>query len=203
MHRYFLGLSRAMAIAGGFVLSLLVAIVVISIVGRELNGFLHDDFMQTYMSGFANWMLDAHLPGLWGPIELGPINGDYELVEAGMAFTIFAFLPLAQITGSHASVDIFVSWLPESADRVLTMLIEILFAIVLVVVAWQLWLGTLSKMDRGQTTFLLQFPLWWPYALSVVGAVVAAVVAVYMALVRIYEVATKRHVVPAGEGAEH
>jgi len=31
-------------------------------------------------------------------IGIGPINGDYELVEAGIAFSIFAFLPLTQIT---------------------------------------------------------------------------------------------------------
>ena len=32
---------------------------------------------------------------------------DYELVEAGVAFAIFAFIPLCQIYGSHATVDIF------------------------------------------------------------------------------------------------
>ncbi len=203
MHRFFLGLSKAMAIAGGFVLSLLVAIIVISILGREANGFLHGDFMQANMKGFADWLLAIQLPGIWGPIKIGPVTGDYELVEAGMAFTIFAFLPLAQITGSHASVDIFTSWLPDRSERVLTMLIDLLFAIVLVIIAIQLWEGMAAKQHRHQITLLLQFPVWWGYAVSMVGAAIAATVSVYMALVRIYEVVTGHHIVPAAEGAEH
>ncbi|GGD27064.1 hypothetical protein GCM10011358_09240 [Sinisalibacter lacisalsi] len=203
MHRFFLGLSRLMAIIGGFVLTALVAIVVLSILGRELNAILHNDLFQNHAKGFADWALGIQLPGIWGPIKLGPFNGDYELVEAGIAFSIFSFLPLAQITGAHASVDIFTSWLPERADRVLTTVIEIVFAIVLVIIALQLWEGTQDKFNRGQTTFLLQVPIWWGYAASLLGAVMAAVVAIYLALARIAELLLGRRIAPVGEGAEH
>lgn len=203
MHRFFLSLSKWMAILGGFVLSALVAIVVLSILGRELNAALHNDFFQTNMKGLADWMLAVELPGIWGPIKLGPFNGDYELVEAGMAFTIFAFLPLTQISSGHATVDIFTSWMPERADRVLTTVIDVVFAVVLVIIAVQLWQGTVNKHDRGQTTFLLQFPLWWAYAASLVGAIMAAIVSVYLALLRIAELATGRRFASAGEGASH
>ena len=50
-------------------------------------------------------------------IGIGPINGDYELVEAGIAFSIFAFLPLTQITAGHATVDIFTNSLPPKIQR--------------------------------------------------------------------------------------
>ncbi len=203
MHRFFLGLSRLMAIIGGFVLTALVAIVVLSILGRELNAILHNDLFQNHAKGFADWALGIQLPGIWGPIKLGPFNGDYELVEAGIAFSIFSFLPLAQITGAHASVDIFTSWLPERADRVLTTVIEIVFAIVLVIIALQLWEGAQDKFNRGQTTFLLQVPIWWGYAASLLGAVMAAVVAIYLALARIAELLLGRRIAPVGEGAEH
>lgn len=203
MHRFFLGLARLMAVIGGFVLSFIVAMVVMSILGRELNSFLHGDFAQGTFKGLADWLLGVQLPGLWGPIKLGPVNGDYEMVEAGIAFAIFSFLPLAQMTGAHATVDVFTSFLPEAPNRVLTAIAEVLFAIVLVIIAVQLWDGTLSKFDRGQTTFLLQFPIWWAYAASLVGAVIAAVVSVYMAGVRIFELFSGRHVAPVGEGAEH
>ena len=156
MHRFFLGLSKLMAIAGGFVLSILVAIVVLSIIGREFNAFLHGDFAQGSFKGLADWMLGVQLPGIWGAIKLGPVNGDYEIVEAGIAFAIFSFLPLAQITGAHATVDVFTSFLPERPNRFLTAAAELLFAAVLVIIAVQLWQGTLSKFERHQTTFLLQ-----------------------------------------------
>lgn len=192
-----------MAIIGGVVLSSLVAMVVLSIIGRELNSLLHNDFFQNFAKGFADWLLGIQLPGLWGSIKLGPVNGDYELVEAGIAFAIFSFLPLAQMTGAHASVDIFTSWLPDRADRVLTMVIDIVFAVVLVIIALQLWEGTQDKFNRGQTTFLLQVPIWWGYAASLFGAVLAAVVSVYLALARIAELLLGRSIAPVGEGAEH
>lgn len=203
MHRFFLAVSRLMAILGGFVLSIIVAMVVLSILGRELNAFLHGDFAQASFKGLADWLLAVRLPGVWGDIKLGPVNGDYEIVEAGVAFAIFSFLPLAQITGAHATVDVFTSFLPERANRALVAISEVLFALVLVIIAVQLWQGTQNKFSRGQTTFLLQFPLWWSYALSLFGAIFAAIVAVYVAALRLVEVVTGRNHPLAAEGAEH
>ncbi|RME18402.1 MAG: TRAP transporter small permease [Alphaproteobacteria bacterium] len=203
MHRFFLGLSKLMAIIGGAVLSALVALVVLSIVGREINALLHSDFAQTHMKGLADWLLALALPGPWGPISIGPVNGDYELVEAGMAFTIFAFLPLAQMSGSHATVDVFTSMMSERTNRVLRAISEVAFAVVLVIIAIQLLKGTESKMHRHQTTFLLQFPVWWAYAASLVGASVAAVVSIYTAIVRVAEMVTGHEIMPHGEGAGH
>ncbi len=203
MHRFFLVLSRGMAYVGGAVLSALIGIIVLSILGRELNGLLHADLIQNSMKGLADWLLGIRIPGVWGDIKIGPFNGDYEIVEAGMAFAIFSFLPLAHINGAHATVDIFTQNFSERQNRILTLVIDVVFAVVLVIIAVQLYQGAVSKFERGQTTFLLQFPVWWAYALSLVGAVIAAVVSVYLALMRIAEAVTGRHLVPTGEGAEH
>lgn len=182
-----------MAILGGIVLSVIILMVCLSIIGRTLNSFLHSGFAEMLMGGFAQTLID------WG---IGPINGDYELLEAGVAFCIFAFLPLTQITAGHATVDIFTNGLPKGIQKVLFTLIEIVFAAVLVMLAWQLMHGMLDKMDRGQTTFLLQFPVWWAYALSLVGATGAAIVGVYTALARVYQLFTG-NILIVDEGAEH
>ena len=134
---------------------------------------------------------------------IGAIPGDFELVEAGMAFCIFAFLPFCTVTGGHASVDVFTNFLPRTANRVLEVLISILFAVVLVVIAVQLEQGMARKISSGQTTLLLQFPVWWAYAISLAGAVVTAVIGVYMAFVRIYELMTGRVIAPNAVGADH
>ncbi|MEL7089790.1 MAG: TRAP transporter small permease, partial [Planctomycetota bacterium] len=134
---------------------------------------------------------------------VGPINGDFEIVEAGMAFTIFAFIPLCQLKGAHAVVDVFTSALPLGVNRVLRMLAEAVFAGVMLLIAWQLLQGTISKMNSGQTTFLLEFPVWWSYAASVVAAFVAAVMACYVAAMRAVEVATGRSVLPDEAEAGH
>ncbi|MCR9122379.1 MAG: TRAP transporter small permease [Phyllobacteriaceae bacterium] len=194
MYRFFFGISRLMAVVGGFVLSALIVMVCVSIIGRSLNGFLHADMVQAIVPGLANWLLE---------LGIGPVNGDFELVEAGIAFAIFAFLPYCQITSGHATVAIFTDWLPERPQQFLRMVIEILFAVVLVVIAVQLKEGMDSRIRSGQTTFLLQFPIWWAYALSLAGAAIAACVAVYMAIVRSVEAFTGSVLIADDLGAEH
>lgn len=194
MHRFFLKLSQVMAYLGGLMLVGLIVLICLSIVGRSMNGVLHSDLIEGFMPGLATAIL---------ALGVGPVNGDFELIEAGVAFSIFAFLPLCQITGGHASVDIFTSKLSDGANRVLRTLTEIVFAAVLVLIAVQLFAGLLSKMDSGQTTLLLEFPVWWSYALSLTGAVVAAVVAVYLAVMRIMELLQGQDILPADLGADH
>ena len=166
-----------MAICGGLVLTLLIVLICISVIGRSLNGLLHG-WIGSVMPGLSAWALD---------LGVGPINGDFELVEAGVAFAIFAFLPLCQISAGHASVDIFTAKLPMRINRVLQLGIDVIFAIVLIAIAYQLYNGMLSKQSYGDTTFLLQFPIWWAYAASLSGAVLTAVIAFYVAGIRAVE----------------
>ena len=120
-------------------------------------------------------------------LGVGPINGDFELVEAGVAFAIFAFLPLCQISAGHASVDIFTAKLPTRINRVLQFGVDVIFAVVLIAIAYQLYNGMLSKQSYGDTTFLLQFPIWWAYAASLAGSILTAVIAFYVAGIRAVE----------------
>ncbi len=190
---FMMALARFMAILGGLVLSALILLTCVSILGRQLNGFLHSDFMERVAPGFAEWALN---------MGVGPVMGDFELVEAGVAFAIFAFIPFCQITAGHASVNIFTNFLPLRANRFLTMVIEIVFAAVLVLIAWRLYEGMMSKRGFGETTFLLQFPVWWAYAASLVGAVTAAIVGIYMGAVRVFEFLTGRIIILDGTEAE-
>jgi len=194
MYAFFLKLSHFMAYLGGLMLSALIILTCLSVVGREGNEILHAPFFETYMAGLANWMLN---------LGLGPINGDFELIEAGVAFAIFAFLPLCQISGAHATVDIFTSQMSGRTNRNLRLVTDIVFAAVLVLIAVQLFGGLQSKMRSGQTTFLIEFPVWWAYALSMLGAGVAAIVAVYMAAMRIAEATTGQPILPPDLGADH
>lgn len=191
MHALMMRLARFMAVLGGVVLTALIILVCLSVIGRGLNGFLHGGFAESVFPEIAKWLLD---------LGVGPLNGDFELVEAGVAFSIFAFIPWCQITSGHATVDIFTSKFPMRVQRFLAGVTEIVFAAVLVLIAWRLMDGMQSKMRYGETTFLLQFPVWWAYAASLFGATAAAVVGVYMAIVRTMESLTGRQIVPAHSG---
>ena len=193
MQRFMNNLSRFMAILGGIVLTALIILVCVSVLGRTLNGFLHSAPVVAVLGDFAKTLLDA---------GVGPILGDFELVEAGVAFAIFAFIPFCQITGGHATVDIFTSALPLKVNRLLQMVIDIVFAGVLILIALPLYEGMLSKMQYRETTFLLQFPVWWSYAASLVAAVVSAIVGVYIAIIRMGEFFGNRTILSIG-GADH
>jgi len=194
MYSVMLRLSRLMAYLGGVMLVALILLTCVSVLGRSLNGFLHGDFMEGVAPGFAQWAL---------ALGVGPVNGDFELVEAGVAFAIFAFLPLCQLTMGHASVDVFTSRMSVRTNRVLQMIASVLFAGVMVLIAVQLFAGMQSKLRSGQTTFLIEFPVWWAYAASMCGAALAALVAVYVAAMRVLEVVRDEDLLPVEQGSEH
>lgn len=194
MHRFFLTLARVAAILGGAILTFLILLTVLSVAGRALNGLFHSLIDMGIFPGLAQGMLD---------LGVGPVMGDFELVEAGVAFCIFAFIPITQITGGHATVDVLTSQFSPRVNRVLIAFWEVIFAIALIVIAWRLFVGMEGKMKYNETTMLLQFPIWWAYGASFLGAALAAVVAVYVAFARVTETLTGRVVLMNDGGAGH
>lgn len=170
------GLARLLAIAGGIVLVALTVLVVVSITGRALLTF-----------GFG----------------FGPVPGDFELVEAGTGFAVFAFLPWCQLKRGHATVDLFTNMLSPGANRIIDLVTEILMTLVLGLIAWRLYAGTIDKFNYGETTFILQFPVWWPLAAALVAAAIAVVVSFYLTVIRVVEVKTGRAILAPAEGVIH
>lgn len=191
MHGLVRGLARATALVGGFVLIVLIAITTLSIIGRSINKWMHGDFFKENLTGLSQFILD---------LGVGEINGAYELLEAGVAFAIFAFLPICQLYGAHATVDIFTSALPRRLNRWLAAFWEIVLALVIMLVIWRLYEGLLRYWNNGETTFFLQFPVWRAYAASFAAGVVACVVAVYCAVMRVSEAVTDQQLLPTEYG---
>jgi len=167
-------LARGLAFLGGLVLVAITMLTVLSIIGRSLV-----------------------------PFGLAPVPGDFELVEAGTGFAVFAFLPWCQLIRGHATVDVFTSFLSDRANRVIDLVSELLMTLVIILIAWRLWAGTLDKLNYGETTFILQFPLWWAFAACLAAAVVGVVVSCYLAVVRVIEVATGRTIIAPAQGSIH
>ena len=168
-------LARFMAILGGIVLTCVVIMTCVSILGRGIDGMAHGDWLETNLPAVANWMQG---------LGLGPVPGNHELTQAFVGFAIFAFLPLCQLYAGHATVDIFTRALPKRTNRVLIGLWEVVLALVILLIAWRLGVGFVEKYQNGQTTFFLQFPLWWSYGACLFAAVIAAVVGLYCGLGR-------------------
>lgn len=143
-------LARVVAIAGGVMLTLLVLMVVTSVTGRAL---------------------------IWAGLR--PIPGDYELVEAGVLFAIFAFMPWCQLERGHAIVGVITDRLPVRFNAVVEFLMDVLMLVVASFVLWRHWYGMLDKIGYQETTFILRFPLWWSYAASMIGAISFVIICVY------------------------
>lgn len=192
MHAVVERIAKGVAVLGALVLGFLIVMTCVSILGRELNSFLNSDVIQAGMKGIADVLLG---------LGIGPITGDFELIENGMAFAIFAFMPLAQIHAAHVTVDIFTSRFPPIVIRWMVAVTEAVFAAVLIVFAVKLYEGMLGKQRYNETTYLLQFEVWRAYALAFAGSVVAALTGVWMAGVRLYEAVTGAAIV-SEDGAE-
>lgn len=179
--------AQAMALAGGLVLCVLIGLTCASVLGRGLNTLAHGPWLVGLAPGLAGWLAGT---------GVGPVRGDYELIEAGMAFTVFAFLPICQLQAGHATVGVFTDRLPTRAGRWLMAFWEVALAIVIVVIGWRLYAGFVEKIGNGQTSFLLQFPVWWAYCASFAAACVAGLVGIWCAGARLVEGWTHRTLMP-------
>lgn len=188
-------IARTMAGAGGIVLVALVLVTCVSVAGRGLATLAWSPWLTAVAPGVAGWLAEL------GP---GPVKGDFELVEIGIAFAIFAFLPWCQLRSGHATVDLFADRLPRRAGLWLQAFWEALFAAALVFIAWRLEDGMQGKIRNGETTFLLQVPVWWAYAASLAAACMAALVGLYVAGARLVTAASGRTILPQDDpGAGH
>jgi TRAP-type C4-dicarboxylate transport system permease small subunit len=143
-------LARLLAIAGGLVLVALALMAVISIVGRALSKF-----------------------------GLGPVPGDFELIEVGCGVAVCAFLPWCQFRRGHVTVDVLEPYLSGWIWAALAVAGNVAMTVVAAIVAWQLWLGFRDKLAYGETSMILQMPAWWGYAAGSIAALVFLITCAY------------------------
>jgi TRAP-type C4-dicarboxylate transport system permease small subunit len=153
MTAFVYGISRAMAWFGGCVLTAIALLSVASIAGRSLSG-----------------------------VGLGPVPGDFELVEAGTALAVFCFLPWAHLRRGHATVDLFWQAYPRWLQRVLETAADALMLAVWGLLVWRMGVAMLDYRGNQEVTFILQFPVWWGYAVAMVPAVGGCIVYVWRLL---------------------
>ncbi len=134
---------RGMAWFGGLVLVALAFLSVASIGGRALSSF-----------------------------GLAPVPGDFELVEAGTALAVFCFLPWCHLRRGHAVVDLFWKSYPPALQRALELLADALMLAVWLLLVWRMGVAMLDYRANGETSFILQMPVWWGYAASMVPALI-------------------------------
>lgn len=145
--------ARAFALFGVLVLCALALMSLVSIVGRALI-----------------------------PLGLKPVPGDFELVEMGTALAVFSFLPWCHLRHGHAVVDLLWTFYPPRLRRALQFGADALMLVVWALLVWRMGVAALEYRAKGELTFILQMPIWWGYALSLVPAALGVIVAFWRAL---------------------
>lgn len=163
------GAAKVMALLGGLLLLVLIATTCLSIVGRMLNTIGNTSFVETGFGSLAIFLQ-----------KFVPINGDFELVEMGIALAIFMFLPWCQLNRRHAAVDVFtVRMFSARGNAFLLLIWEILFVGVLALITVRLYAGMGDRIAYNETTFLLQWPVWWAYAACSIAGAMATLIGLY------------------------
>lgn len=162
-------LSKGLVFIGGTVLTALAFMTVLSTIGRAFVGL---------------------------QIGLGPIPGDFELVEAGTAVSVFCFMSWCQLNQGHVTVDIFTNQFGQRANALLILIGNSLIFIVAFVIAWRLWMGFGEQVTwfsqpirdligfgykpfTNNTTYILGMPFWYSYLLSFIGAFSFALISAF------------------------
>jgi TRAP-type C4-dicarboxylate transport system permease small subunit len=159
---------------GGLVLCAVALLVVASVTGRALLG-----------------------------VGLGPIPGDFELVEMLSAIVVFCFLPWCYLKNGHAAVDLMYVHLPRPVQRTVTVASDWLMLLAWTVLTWRLLVALGDEYREAETTFILALPLWWAYALCAVAAMVGCATYATKALVEVGVARAPRGWRAAGAHGEH
>lgn len=152
------GLTKGLAIAGGLLILCTAFAVVFSVLGRALVGTI---------------------PGI------GPVPGDFELVQIGTALCVFAFLPLCQARRGNVIVDTFTLKIGERAQAALDALWDLVYCGFALFIAWRLALGARDLITSNTTSMVLGLPTGYAIAACSAMAVVLAGVAFLTAVTRV------------------
>ncbi len=142
-------LSGVIAVIGGLLALATAMLVVASVLGRWLAGMPWAEKLASAI-GF----------------RLGPINGDFELVQMATAIAVFTYLPYTQARRANIVVDTFTNRLPQRANAWIDAFWDLVYAGTMGVLTAALVVGTLEHIRSGQTTMLLQLIVWPAIALS-------------------------------------
>lgn len=110
---------------------------------------------------------------------LGPVNGDFELIEIGLSVAVLAVLPWTQMTRGNVVVDVFLALAPARVRFAFDATGALLYALIAALIGWRLALGGLDLFAYNEQTTILGIPRWWTFPLAIVCWVLLAAVCLH------------------------
>ena len=111
-----------------------------------------------------------------------PILGAYELVGLFGALTIAFAIPATTLSKGHVAVDFMVEKLPSSAQKICTIIANLMSLSLFALIAWQSFIYANILRATGEVTLSLQMP-FYPivYAISAASLLVCIVLILELA----------------------
>lgn len=114
-----------------------------------------------------------------GSVTFRPMPGEIEVVEILCGLAVFAFLPYCQLHKGHVGVDLLISALGKKAVGWTQLIGDIVITLLIALIAWRHWVGTIDKFRNGEFTPILSIPIWWGYAAAMALLAVSVVVSAW------------------------
>jgi TRAP-type C4-dicarboxylate transport system permease small subunit len=109
-----------------------------------------------------------------------PIRGMLELIELGLACTIFVALPAVFLRDEHLVVDVIDHLTRPGVVRALKVLGTLVSMVVLVAMAWRMVLQARNSYDFGDVTPDLSIPKMWYWVPVLFGVVASALACLFL-----------------------
>lgn len=109
------------------------------------------------------------------------VPGDFELVQMATALAAFCFLPWCQLRRGNIFVDTFTLKLPERWQRRIDAGWDMVYALVMALIAWRLAVGARAAFGTGETSMVLLVPSYLPIGFCAALALLVSVSAMVSA----------------------
>ena len=109
-----------------------------------------------------------------------PVPGDVEVLQMFAAFASASFFAYCHLMHGDVKVDFFTANLASARRCCLDAAGSLLVGLVAAVLAWRTGVGAMSLREAGESSAILEVPVWIAQALMVPGFVLLALAGFYM-----------------------
>ncbi|MCP4560048.1 MAG: TRAP transporter small permease [Bosea sp.] len=110
-----------------------------------------------------------------------PVPGDVELLQMIAAAASAAFFAYCHLNHGDVKVDFFTAAAPPWVNHALDAFGSLLVGLVGAVLTWRVYVGAIGVREDGETSAILDIPIWWAQIAMVPGFVMLTLAGLYMA----------------------
>lgn len=108
-----------------------------------------------------------------------PVPGDVELLQMIAAAACASFFAYCHLNQGDVKVDFFTASAPPAVVETLDALGSFLVGLVGAILTWRVFVGAMSVKEAGETSAILDIPIWWAQMAMVPGFALLALSGFY------------------------